>query len=182
MVDNNIFGCHSSFYYCGLGHLIINMYKYIRDGVDRREKIYICTDFTVYFKLSRYLGRYSEHVEYFDAVEMINYYREMGFDSTRIKLSECVDRNTEKGYAGLRFIMQIDYVISQTSQKDFLCFDKNISHMISGTKASFMCIYDFEDYLNNRDIINNEIVKKSYKNHFFRLFCGKLRKWNKLLI
>ncbi|MHC6180652.1 MEDS domain-containing protein [Clostridium sp. JNZ X4-2] len=181
MINSNVFGFHSSFYYCGLEHLIVNMYQYIKDGVDKREKICICTDNIIYLELLKHLGAYSKYMECFDAVEMMDYYKRTGLSQTKVKLSKYIAQNIKKGYTGLRFIMQIDYVISKTCSKDFLCFDENISDMILGTRASFMCIYDFEDYLNNKNFINDNVLRKSYKNHFFRLYKGELKKWNKLL-
>ncbi|CAB1251378.1 MEDS domain-containing protein [Clostridium sp. WLY-B-L2] len=181
MVNSNIFGYHSSFYYCGLGHLIVNMHRYIKDGADKGEKIYICTEDRIYFKLLEYLGEYNKYIEYFDVINMMDYYKKMGLRKVKVKLSKCIGQNIEKGYTGARFIMQIGYVISRTSAEDFLYFDKNISNIILGTRASFMCVYDFEDYLNNKNFINDNIIRESYKNHFFRLYGGKLKKWDELL-
>ncbi|MCI1944279.1 MEDS domain-containing protein [Clostridium luticellarii] len=181
MINSDIFGFHSSFYYYGLEHLVLNMCKYIKDGIDKREKACIYTDQRIYLNLSKYLGEYGSYVECFDAGEMMNYYKKMKLDKIKLDLSKFIERNIEKGYTGIRFILQIDYVISKTCVEDFLRLDKDISNIISGARASCMCIYDFEDYLNNKDFIDDNVLKESYKNHFFRLYNGELKEHNLLM-
>ena len=174
MINSSIFGLNSSFYYFGVEHLIINMYQYIKEGIERKEKICLYTDLKLYKKLLKYVNTKNNCVEYVDMTQVINEYTKLGVDNIRKEVLKYIDEINKKGYIGLRCIIQVDYAIYNTSQDMFLIFNKNILNIISGTNVSCMCIYDFEDYLKDKKLINEKVIKESYKIHNYRLYNRKL--------
>ncbi|MFL0194376.1 MEDS domain-containing protein [Clostridium sp. WILCCON 0269] len=182
MSENNIFGFHSSFYYFGLEHLVLNMYNYVRDGISKNEKIYVCMAPKVYRELMKYvLDTYEcTDIENFSASKIINCYKELRPDEVKLKFSRHIDEINKDGYKAVRFIVQTDYMILSTSREDFLNFNRAMLNIISGLRASFMCLYDFEDYLNAKHTIDDKVILESYKIHPYRLYNGKLQNWYKL--
>ena len=166
MDKNNVFGFHSSFYYFGLQHLVLNMYSYIKDGVDKNEKIYMCVEPEVYCELVKYLP----DIYQFNYIK--SYYSKL--NEVRTKLSRYIDKVVKAGYSGIRFIIQTDYMILGSSKECFMDFNKSVSRIILGMKASFMTLYDFEDYLKYKYIIDDEVILQSYRVHSHRLYNGNL--------
>jgi hypothetical protein len=174
MINSSIFGLNSSFYYFGVEHLIINMYQYIKEGIERKEKICLYTDLKLYKKLLKYVNTKNNCVEYVDMTQVINEYTKLGVDNIRKEVLKYIDEINKKGYIGLRCIIQVDYAIYNTSQGNFPIFNKNILNIILGTNASCMCVYNFEDYLKDKKFINENVIKESYKIHNYRLYNRKL--------
>lgn len=174
MINHSIFGLNSSFYYFGLEHLIINMCQYIKEGIERKEKICVYTDLKVYKKLLKYVGTKNNCVEYVDITQLINEYPKLGVNNIRKEVLKYIDKINKEGYIGLRCIIQVDYAIYNTSHDYFLNFNKNILNIISEINASCMCVYDFEDYLKSKRLINEKVIKESYKIHNYRLYNRKL--------
>ncbi|OAA91846.1 MEDS domain-containing protein [Clostridium ljungdahlii] len=174
MINRSIFGLNSSFYYFGLEHLIINMCQYIKEGIERKEKICVYTDLKLYKKLLKYVDIKNNCVEYVDMTQMINEYPKLKVNNIRKEVLKYIDEINKEGYVGVRFIIQADYAIYNTSQDSFLNFNRNILNIISEMNASCMCAYDFEDYLKNKRFINEKVVKESYKIHNYRLYNRRL--------
>ena len=177
MDKNNIFGFHSSFYYFVLQHLVLNMYNYIKDGIDKNEKIYVCMAPGVYSELIKYLSDICgfSYIKNFNVHKMIDYYDKLDLTEIRTKLSKHIDEIIENGYSGIRFIIQTDYVILSSSREYFIDFNRSILYIISGLKVSSMSLYDFEDYLKHKYIIDDEIILESYRVHPYRLYNGSLQ-------
>ena len=174
MINSSIFGLNSSFYYFGVEHLIINMYQYIKEGIEKKEKICVYMDLKLYKKLLKYVDIKNNYVEYVDMAQVINEYPKLGVNNIRKEVLNYIDQINKQEYIGLRCIIQVDYAIYNTSQDMFLIFNKNILNIISGTNVSCMCIYDFEDYLKDKKLINEKVIKESYKIHNYRLYNRKL--------
>lgn len=177
MDKNNIFGFNSSFYYFGLQHLVLNMYNYIKDGIDKNEKIYVCMAPEVYNELASYLSDIYgfSYVENFRIHKIISCYNKLKLNEIRAKLSKHIDEIVESGYSGVRFIIQADYMILSSSREYFMDFNKSVLYIILGLKASFMSLYDFEDYLKHKYIIDDEVILESYRVHSHRLYNGNLQ-------
>ncbi|RMC92848.1 hypothetical protein D9O40_19305 [Clostridium autoethanogenum] len=174
MINHSIFGLNSSFYYFGLEHLIINMCQYIKEGIERKEKICVYTDLKLYKKLLKCVDTKNNCVEYVDMTQVINEYPKLKVNNIRREVLKYIDKINKEGYVGVRFIIQVDYAIYNTSQNNFLNFNRNILNIILEMSASCMCIYNFEDYLKNKRFINEKVIKESYKIHNYRLYNRKL--------
>lgn len=71
---NNIFGIHSTFYYYGIMHLFINMCRYIKDGVNKNELIYVSMEHELCDKLLEALetiGVSKDKIRFFSVKNLI---------------------------------------------------------------------------------------------------------------
>lgn len=182
MSDKNIFGLHSSFYYVGLQHLCANMYQYIKAGLDRNEFVCLFTNYDLYNSIKQTMRINAIDILCIQSVsKLLNIYKSLGAKGMKDELLKYEYKIINKGYSGVRFIIDAKHVITSTSKEDFLKVDSDITEVISKTKSSVMCIYDFEDYINDKKTIDNEIINESYRTHPFRLYNNKLVDSKKLL-
>lgn len=177
----NIMGTHSTFYYYGKGHLFANMIKYIKVGADNNEVIYISMQPELYEGLKTYLnnlGIQDKYLKFQSVKQLIDSNSSGGVKSLKEKIGILVEKEIERGYNGIRWIGQPTYAIEETSKKDFLNWETNLSEGLRNTKASLICIYDYYDYINNKEIIDEEVIKKSINTHSHILEKFFLKKTN----
>lgn len=176
MNKNDIFGFHSCFYYFGAQHLALNMYNYIKDGINKNEKIYLCLSPKLYGKLMKWLScDLKVYVKNVNINNMISSCTSLSLVQMREKFSRNIDKIIEEGYSGVRFIIQVDYIIINNSLEHFMYFNSNVLRIIDSMRVSFMSLYDFEDYLKHRYIIDDKVIMQSYKVHSHRLYKGQLQ-------
>ncbi|MBV4436842.1 MEDS domain-containing protein [Clostridium tyrobutyricum] len=182
MYDKNIFGVNSAFYYFGLEHFYVNIYNYIKNGIRKNEIVWLCVNNDVYKNIKSYIGAYENwYHNICNFPKILNLYKYYGVSSIRNKLIEYENGIIEKGYNGIRFIIDVKHIISISSKEDFLKFDSDMLDIIYKTRSSVMCAYDFENYVNTRDIIDDKIIEESSATHFSRLYKGELQNCQKLL-
>lgn len=164
----NIMGTHSIFYYYGKGHLFANMIQYIKVGVDNNEVIYISMRPQLYENLKKSLknlGIQGKYLKFQSVKQLIDINNVGGVKGLKEKIEILVEKEIGQGYTGIRWIGQPTYAIEQTSKKDFLNWEINLSEALRDTKASLICIYDYYDYINNKKVIDEEVIKKSINTH-----------------
>lgn len=175
MKNKNFFGVHSSFYYFGFDHLYINMKEYIDDSISRNEYVSFIVNRKIYNDIMDITGISEKNSSQISNIyKIIEIYKLLGKTGIKDKLLKYENKIIKRGFTGLKFILDTSYFISNTSKDDFLKFDFDITNIILNTKTSVMCIYDFEDYINTKKIIDDEIINKSYENHFYRLYKNKI--------
>ncbi|MBC2581129.1 MEDS domain-containing protein [Clostridium sp. DJ247] len=176
MMDYYKFGNHCVFYYFGIDHLMVNMYKYIKDCIERNEYIYLCAEPKLYDRVCKCLDKYTEDISYFDINRIINLHKEAGNKAVKIELRDCENNIYTQGYSGIRIIGQVSYIMKDLLPKDFLSFEENLEELIHGLKISCMCLYDFEQYIEHNTAHNNVLIKQSLSTHTHRLFKGQIEK------
>ncbi|WP_446898684.1 MEDS domain-containing protein [Clostridium sp. LBM24168] len=175
MVDKNIFGFHSSFYYFGLEHLYVSICQYIKLCIEKGNFICLIADSKVCNDVKNFTGiDRNSSLQIPDVYKIINIYNSLGETGMREKLLKYESAITKRGFKGLSFIIDVGYLISVTSKNDFLKIDCDITKIISNTKSSVICTYDFEDYIGKRKFIDDEIIRKSYESHPYRLYKNRL--------
>ena len=176
MDEQVIFGFHSNFFYCGIAHAIVNMYEYIKAGVDRGEYIYLFMEPDLHSEIIKKLSdAEKKHIGFLPINDLILQYREYGKSALRNSISHYVEQTLTEGYQGVRIIKQPSFEIQQTSKEDFLNFEDNLTDAISGLNISVMCIYDFDDFINNRHYIDEQVISKSFNTHTHKLYQFNLQ-------
>jgi hypothetical protein len=173
----NFWGLHSVFYYYGVDHLLVNMYQYIKDGIDNNEYIYLNLEESSFNLLINYFTEdEKKHIGIFTASVLINLYKS-GREITVKKALKKFEKNVfDHGYTGARFICQLSHVLKEISKADFIEFEKPLSKIINGLNISMMCLYDMYDYINNKTIIDDELMAMSKEVFNYRLYQMKLCK------
>jgi hypothetical protein len=180
MINKNIFGFHSSFYYFGLEHLCINMHKYVNQGIRKNQFICIFSGSRVYDCIRKYIDINEKNSINISELENL-VGKSPKIKEMQEKLSHFEGKIIRNGYEGIRIILDVSQFIVRTSKDDFLKFDADINEIIRGSRSSVMCLYDFEDYVKDKKIINDEIIQESYKTHPYRLYRGEIVSSKKLL-
>ncbi len=174
---HDIFGMHSTFYYYGLEHLFINLLPYIRYGVENNELVTVSLSKDIYDKLMELLDIYGIdkfRVIFFPVKDMVIANKENGIDGLRRLLSTLLKEVESNDYKGARVIGQPSFAIGETSKEDFLKLEEVLTKAFVDMKASGLCIYDAFDYIHNRDIIDEDIIKNSFKTHSHLLYNNYL--------
>ncbi|WP_416175917.1 MEDS domain-containing protein [Clostridium sp.] len=175
MKIKDIFGFHSAFYYFGYNHLCINMNNYINSGLKGGEFVILLIGDNLYNYIKNGTNindKNSMCIQNFNKI--VDLYKSLGRDGIQRILNQYQCKAIKSGYSGLRFIIDVSNFISMTSKNDFLDVDFSITSIIANSKSSVICAYDFEDYVNRKKFIDDEIIEKSYQTHPYRLYMGKV--------
>jgi len=169
---DDLFGKHSMFYYYCEEHLFINLAKYIAKGISNKEKIYISMEKSMYEKLMDILIINNIAIQ---SISFLNVKKFMlGSNINGVsELKKIIYRNekeeSNKEFAGIRYIWQPSHVIRETSKEVFLDFECRLTYALKGTSSSLLCVYDFHDYINEKDIIDEDIIQESTNTHTYVL-------------
>lgn len=175
MKGKNLFGVNSAFYYFGIEHLIVNMYQYIKDGIDNNEYNYLCLKANSYNLLLTYFTEEEKkHIGIFTASTIINLHKSGGEVTVNNVLKKYEKNVFEHGYTGARFICELSHLLKKISKADFIKFEKSSSKIINELNISMMCLYDMYDYTNYKMIIDDELIALSKKVSDYRLYQMKL--------
>jgi len=164
----NIFGCHISFYYYGVDHLIVNMCSYISRGIKNNELVIISAEQEVYDKLTLLLKSSnipSESVVFYPVEDMILLNKQKGVVAVRNSADKLLAEAKERGYSGIRWIGQPSYAMRNTSKEDFLAFELSLTEMVREKEISILCIYDAYDYMTDRKYVDCDVMNESMHTH-----------------
>ncbi|PRR81995.1 MEDS domain-containing protein [Clostridium vincentii] len=168
----NIFGRHTSLYYYGEEHLFINLYFYIKAGIENNELIYLAMEENIYNKLLCFLrinNIETEHIKLSIAKGLIKINKDSGLTGLKEQINKMGLDNEVKKHNGVRWIGQSSYSIENNSQEDFLDYEKNLSKALNNVNASVLCIYDAYDYMHEGKVINKTVMEESLETHSYIL-------------
>lgn len=164
----NIFGCHISFYYYGVDHLIVNMCSYISRGIKNNELVIISAEQEVYDKLILLLKNSnipSESVVFYPVEDMVLLNKQEGVIAVRNSADKFLADAKARGYSGIRWIGQPSYAMRKTSKEDFLAFELSLTEMVREKEISILCIYDAYDYMTGRKYVDCDVMNESMHTH-----------------
>ncbi len=156
------------FLYYGKQHLFINLFQYIKAGIENNELIYVSMNPELYSRLITEVVVDKDKeafLEFFSLPELICLYNSFGITPLRYAIKEIIKKTSINGFSGIRIIGQPSYVIKQTSKEEFFCFEEDLSKVLYDMKCSLLCIYEFEDYMNARKTIDQEIYSQALETH-----------------
>jgi len=183
MKYNNIQGMHLAFYYCSISHLLVNLLKYIEEGVENKELICISCEKYIYVEFLKFIQENKieiNNIKFTPVKPLIMAHKNGGLTAFKEKQDEYINRALQKGYLGIRWIGQPTYAISETSKMDFLNWEQDLSDGLKGEKVSLVCIYDFYDFMNEKKFIDTDVIKDSKRTHTHTLYKFKIVKTNEL--
>ncbi|WP_066057734.1 MEDS domain-containing protein [Robertmurraya korlensis] len=178
---DNIFGIHSTFYYYGREHLLINLLPYIKHGVENNELITVSFSKDIYHQLMELLeshGIDKSSVIFFPVKDMVMANNKNGLEGVRQLISTLLKGVECKNYKGARIIGQPSFAIGETSKEDFLKLEKVLTDSVIGMNASGLCVYDAFDYIHNGQLIDEYIMNDSFRTHSHLLYNNSLFKFN----
>ena len=166
MVKSSTFGFHCIFFYYGKAHLMVNLYQYIKIGIQKNEYVYLNVDNELFKSIIDYFSdEEKEHIKMFslrNGVIISDIFNEF-------------QRNViENGYSAARVIWDAGFLINELGRDTFINIEKTTSEIIAGLKVSLMCIYDFDNYINLGTIINKNLIEEIYKNYDHKFYKMQL--------
>jgi len=162
-------GVHAAFYYYGNSHLYINLLHYIQQGLENNEIIYLIIDHE-YFNISIQIP-----IEKIDAVKFIDIKQ----DICELEWDSFVKDALKQGFNGVRWIIQSSYVIRHKSKKQFFDLEEIIGKRLDNN-SSLLCAFDYKDYIDKKEYIDDEVYYKSLERHEYFLHRMALVEYDEL--
>ncbi len=169
----NFYGKNICFYYYGEDHLVMNLYKYIKQQVENNNFVYMYIDEDIYKILINNLDTNEKSM-----VENINIekllYTASKDEFTTSPLSKFLNdlnrKSLEQGFWRVNFIFDSSRLLTTSCKSTFLDCIKEISSICLDNQVNVLTCYDFLDYINRGKIISETIMKYSYTYHDYRMF------------
>lgn len=175
MVTTSNFGFHSIFFYYGKSHLMVNLYQYIKTGIEKNEFMYLNIENKLFKSIINYFSdEEKRQIEIFSLGDRINKTKKNGRQVVDELFIEFQENVIENGYSGVRVIWDAGTLINELSRGTFINIEKTIQALISELKVSLLCVYDFDNYVNLRTTINKKLIKETYKTYDHKYFQMKL--------
>lgn len=161
-------GKHSMFFYYGREHLFVNLAAYVKKSVENNEKCYLFIYPEWFAEFMEYLKKRmisTDNVEYFLVKEMIELLKSQGAGKLKEYVATVAEETTKSGFNGIRMIGQTAYAIELYSKADFLHFETVLSEAYAGSKASALCLYDFDDYIHTSKYMSDDVIEEAFETH-----------------
>ena len=174
MNEHKLSGIHCVFYYYGVEHLVINLYDYINKGIEKNELVYLCVEPEIYNSMFKYLCKSNNQVEILNISYLINKNNTNDIEKILTGLESYKKFAEEKGYSSIRVVNQVSHLLNRMSREQFISFDKLLNEVVEKLNISIMCAYDFDDYLNKKQLIDEALMNQSLKVHNHRFYNFKM--------
>ncbi len=161
-------GKHAAFYYYGRDHLYVNMAYKIREAQKSNEKILLCMDHNDYNSLLSILKNEFPYpinnVEFLDVIDIIEASK-LCNEKFLMILKNLISNSQNQGYESTCIVGLCSLFINETSLANFFEFEENITEALENIQLNVICAYDIEDYMNNRNAIDEKVMMSSRVNH-----------------
>ncbi|GAA0115559.1 hypothetical protein [Clostridium senegalense] len=161
-----------TFYYCGIDHMLINMYKYIKSNMEQNVFIYLNVENKAFKLLNEFLNDTEKTMIKNDNMKNIVFEGEKNVLEDFLKRYK--DEKMNCGFSDVILIIDAKYIIENSSKNLFIKFIENLYDVIQHMPITVLVLYDFEDYIQERKIIDKEIIKVSYEKHSHRMFVNDI--------
>jgi MEDS: MEthanogen/methylotroph, DcmR Sensory domain len=168
-------GKHISFYYYGEDHMVINLYKYIKNSMENNNFIFLDIEDSVYNLLFDSLNETEKYmVGKINIENIIISNNKNNSEFIRKCMSNYKLQKTEQGFTNVRFIFDAKKIIENTSKELFKTFANYCFNVIEEEKIDILTMYDFGEYMTKGKYISDEIIKVSYAEHSHRMFANEI--------
>lgn len=167
MGDSRVEGCHAVFFYYGAGHLLANMYAYIKEGIEHNEYIYLYIQPDLYERIEKSLPESEKSSLICMQIKVFPLSHGNEFAFIKNEFEGCKRDAIQKGYSGARIILQSNFLFRQLEKKIILDIEKYISDMALSLGISVLCTHDFKEFIRNNE--NNTFMRDITNVHTHRL-------------
>lgn len=173
------YGKNICFYYYGEDHLVVNLFKYIKQNIENNILIYINAPETIFSLLNTNLNKNEQNMvrrinlkkQYIDSKSLLDQ------DDKSLMLNKLTNLKKDaivEGFWGISIIIDASEVINNSSLLLYEEYLKSISLGCNNVKCNILVCYDFIDYINRGKLITEDIMKLSYKYHTHRMFGNEI--------
>jgi hypothetical protein len=174
---NNYCSKNICFYYYGEDHLVINLYRYIKQQIESNNYVYIYVDEETYKLLINNLDvnerRMIENIN-MSNILMSSYNETINSNMISKFIRELKNKASNSGFWGTHFILDGARILNSTCNTIFQEFIKSLSGICEEEHMDILMCYDFLDYINRGKTITENIMKSSYKYHDYRMFGDEI--------
>lgn len=173
------YGKNICFYYYGEDHLVVNLFKYIKQNIENNILIYINASETIFSMINNNLNKNEQGM-----VRRINFKKELLASSSSNEhtdkititdnLSQLKKAATSEGFWGISLIIDASEILSNSSITLYEEYLKATALGCNTIKCNILICYDFIDYINRGKLITEEVMKLSYKYHTHRMFGSEI--------
>lgn len=165
------YGKNICFYYYGEDHLVVNLFKYIKQNIENNILIYINAPEIVFSMINNNLNKNEQEM-----VRRINFKKQLMNFSTSIadNLTKLKKDALSEGFWGISIIIDASEIINNSSSPLFEEYLKSIALGCNTVKCNILVCYDFIDYINRGKLITEDIMKLSYRYHTHRMFGNEI--------
>lgn len=169
------YGKNICFYYYGVDHLVVNLYKYIKQNLENNICIYLYINKSVYDMILNNLDENEKKMIYLVNIEkeILNVGTSCK-DSVETNIKKIKKKALDNGYWGMSLIVDASKILSNTCNSMYEEFLMTLSKTCSNEKMNILTCYDFIDYMGRCKYINENIMKLSYEFHTFRMFGNEI--------
>jgi hypothetical protein len=168
-------GKHISFYYYGEDHMIINLYKYIKNSMEHNNFIFLDIEQSIYELLLDSLNETEKYM--ISRINIDNIIINNNKNNSEF-IKKCMTnyklQKMEQGFTNVKFIFDAKKIIENTSKELFKSFAGYCFNVIEDEKIDILTVYDFGEYMTKGKYINDEIIKLSYVEHSHRMFANDI--------
>lgn len=174
---NNYCGKNICFYYYGEDHLVINLYRYIKQQIENNNYVYLCVDEEIYKLLISNLDANErtmiENINIGNTL-MSSYDETINSNMILKFLRELRIKALNVGFWGADFILDGAKILNSTCNIIFQEFAGVLSKICEVEHINILTCYDFLDYVNRGKTITEDIMRASYKYHDYRMFGNEI--------
>ncbi|MEG0306584.1 MAG: MEDS domain-containing protein [Clostridium sp.] len=170
---DNLYGKNICFYYYGEDHLVMNLYKYVKQQVQSNTCVYLYVDNSITNLLLRNLNEdEKDMVKSIDIPALIanNKLENVEILSLPAKMANIKLKSIKNGFLGINFIFDSSKLLKSSYSDNFSEFLKDLSYTCEEFQINMLTCYDFLEYINRGKYVNETIMKMSYDYHDYRMF------------
>lgn len=170
--------CHTLYNYYGFSHLLINL-NYIAEGVVMNNQVvYIsCEPWSYQQFIKRSTAQDIEkNVKFLSLEQSLSIYEGYGIEGQREYFKNLAIEAFRAGYKGVLLIQDVSYTIEMISKKLFLEWEEDLNQILTNSFCALLCLYDYNDFMNKKNYIDEEIVGESYETHTHMFYKFRVEK------
>ncbi|WP_291572197.1 MEDS domain-containing protein [Clostridium sp. UBA4548] len=172
---NTGLGKHISFYYYGEDHMVINLYKFIKDSIINNNFVFLYIEDDVYQLVLDSLTDTEKYMVGKIDLEKIIMNNNKNTNEFICKcLNNYKSQKLEQGFINTKFIFDAKKIIHGTSINLFKAFANYCFDAVERERIDILTLYDFGEYMLKGKYINDEVIKVSYLEHTHRMFANDI--------
>ncbi|SHI01662.1 MEDS domain-containing protein [Clostridium grantii] len=173
------------FYYGSTEHLLVNLVCYIKEAYGKNNRILVFLEEKLFEKLEDVCRQIIGH-DFF--LEQINFPKLLTLDNfyeEQVSYKKYIDNDEkiiEKQYEGIQIIQQVSQTVKTISKNTYINNINGINNFIKKDNIDVLSLYDFDDYINEGILIDEEIIKNARIKHNFTLTNFEIVETNSLMV
>lgn len=177
MEKSAILGDHSIFLYYGTGHLLVNLYSYVRNSIENNRFVYLYVEQALYDGLIARLDDTQKKNLDFLPEDMFSSMH-IPYESPGLKdyMNSNICSLKRQNFNGVSIIIQSGFAIQNMGFDKFMGIEACMTEAIKDSDVSILCAYDFENLITQNGHLTHDVMTNLFSEHTHQLFKFNLQK------